>query len=1010
MTWRLSLTFLTLLRAASAQPDAAAGELHGSVVDPNEALVRSAGISARSADTGLVRRTVTDDSGEYRFLLLPPGTYDIQIEKEGFQTQLVRAVQVTVGQVAIVDIRLALGGVRQVLEVTGAASILESERTHQASTLERTAIERLPIDRRDYLTFTLLAPGVVDSTALADNSDFRVPQTPTSGLSFYGSNGRGNSVTMDGGEVNGDSGGVRPTISQEAVQEFQINRSNYSAELGMASGGVINIVSKSGTNSMRGSLFGFFRHQELDAGDPFANVLRDGLLARVKPPSRRQQFGGTVGFPVKKDRTFVFLSFEGLRRDESSVVSVLTDPSIFQPTPEQNAVLERLPGAATTSLRAALSSPPSTVDLFTRNSGVFPFTTRDWKFSTRVDHRRGNAEQFFLRYTFDNSDETNANIHALVGATRGNSISLMDSTSIIGWTHSFSDHALNEAHFQWNYESFRVSSIEKFGPEVDIPGFGFFNRDFGLPSDSITRHYEIKDNVSYYRGSHNLKIGGQVLLRGIHTESQTLFGGRFTFGPLPGALVNPTLASTTLTALQAFNLGLAQTFQYASGDPTVTAMLPYYGLFVQDSWKIRPNLTLSLGVRYELDVRRDPMPTDTNNFAPRFAFAWNPFHDQKTAVRGGYGIYYSPIYFQIDYVVNALGEIQGRRPIAQVFSSIQTPGPAAANNIFTTLLRQGVIGVPTPARSIMPADLKQFGLAFSHTGPLPPLTVLFENSPDYVNPYSQQASLAIERKITNDLTLSVAYTFVRTLKIPRARDKNLLTPPVDPRLGVRVWSTPYFANPLVAQLNVYESTANALYSGLVLEVKKRLSRSFSLNGNYTFSRAMDDVVDFNSDFQANDQTNLRAEHALSSFDQRHKIVVYGFWTAPGSVELAPIFRANSARPFNLLAGIDLNQDRHSTSDRPLFAGRNTGIGPNFWTFDLRLSRKIALSESRSVELIAEGFNLFNHLNFASINNTVGNIAGPFNLRGRSDRNPSEPLGFTSAFDARRIQLGVRLRF
>jgi hypothetical protein len=251
---------------------------------------------------------------------------------------------------------------------------------------------------------------------------------------------------------------------------------------------------------------------------------------------------------------------------------------------------------------------------------------------------------------------------------------------------------------------------------------------------------------------------------------------------------------------------------------------------------------------------------------------------------------------------------------------------------------------------------------------------------------------------------------VRTLKIPRARDTNLLRAPVDPTLGIRVWSTPYFVSPLLAQRNVYEATANALYNGLILEVRKRFSKSFALNASYTFSKALDDVVDYNSDFQANDQTNLRAEHALSSFDQRHKVVIFGHWQAPGGFELAPIFRANSSRPFNLLAGADLNQDRHSTTDRPVFAGRNTGIGPSFWTFDLRLGRRFAVGEGRYLEFTAEGFNLFNHLNFASINNTVGNISGPFNLEGRPDRNPSEPLGFTSAFDTRRIQLGVRFRF
>jgi hypothetical protein len=1004
-------TTLVLSLGAKAQSDVASGELHGSVTDPSGAVVPGAKVTVTSDMTGLARAAETNEQGEYRILLLPPSVYDVRVEKVGFRTRVLRDVRVTVGQIAILDVHLELGSPTFVVEVSAQPALLESQRSHQADTLEEQFVHGLPIDRRDYLSFTLLAPGVVDSSALADNADFRVTQTKDSGLSFYGSNGRGNSITIDGGEANDTAGGVRLTLSQEAVQEFQINRSNYSAELGGASGGVINIVSKAGANKARGTAFAFFRTDKLDAADPFAKVLSDDGLSRIKPPADRQQFGASLGLPIRKDKIFLFAAIEGLNRDESSVVSVLTDMSIFQPTPEQNAILDRLPAPAAAVLRAALTSPPSTIEMFTRNSGVFPFVTDDWKFSVRLDHQVSNSNHFLFRYNYGNVNETNASIRALVGASRGSELHKFDSTSLLGWSHTFSNRAMNEARFQWNYENFQVSSLERFGPEINISGFGFFNRDIFLPHYTIERRYNVKDDFSYFRGSHNLKFGGLALARGNRTAAHTFFDGRFGFGPLPGGLVNAALASTTITGLQAFNLGLAQSYQQGFGDPTVLSTDPFYGLYIQDSWKVRPNLTLNIGLRYELDDRRDPIPTDTNNFAPRFAFAWDPFNDKKTAVRGGYGIFYSPIYYQIDYVVNALGIINGHRQIAQVLTTIQTAGPAAANNIFTTLRRQGVIGVPTPTRMITSADLAQFGITITHTGAIPPYTVLFENSAEYVNPYSQQASLGIERELTRDLSVSATCTFVRTLKITRARDKNLLLAPVDPQLGIRVWSPPYFVDPLLFQFNVYEPTARAFYSGAVFEVRRRFSGSFSLSGNYTFNRATDEVVDYGSDFQANDQTNLRAERALSSFDQRHKLVIYGLWSAPGRLQVAPVFRANSARPFNLLVGADLNQDRHSTTDRPAFAGRNTGIGPCFWSFDLRLAHKVFLRESRSLELIAEAFNLFNRLNFASVNNLgLGNLTGPFNLKGRRDRNPSEPLGFTSAFDPRRIQLGVRLSF
>ena len=818
---------------------------------------------------------------------------------------------------------------------------------------------------------------------------------------------------MDGGEVNDSNGGVRSTVSQDAVQEFQINRSNYSAELGAATGGVINIVTRSGTNQLHGSLFGFFRHASLDAGDPFARVLRSDRMERIKPPSQRQQFGAALGMPLKKDRTFLFAAAEGLIRNESSVVSLLTDRSIFRPTPQQEAVLSQLPAETAGQLRSLLTSPPSTVALFERNSGAFPFATHDWKFSVRLDHHSARRGQFFLRYNFATSHEQNANLQALVGATRGTDMKLFDSTAIVGWTRSFSDRFLNEARVQWGYGRLFADSVEKFGPEIRIEGFGHFNRDFLLPSRSLDRRYQIKDNVTYVRGPHILKAGAEILVRGTDLLSSTTFGGRFSFGDLPGALLGiPNLPpSFTINALQAFNLGLPQAMIYGSGNPTVAGTYPYYGFYVQDSWKARPNLTLDFGVRYELDTRTAQVPTDTNNIAPRFGFAWDPFRDKKTTVRGGYGIYYAPLHFLVDWSSTAVGVIDGYRQIAIVVPTLLDPGPSNVANIFGTLRRQGVITVPTPTRSIQPADLAQFGIHFTHTGPIPPFSLLAASSSDLVNPYAHQASLAVERQIGQDWAVSIEYGFVRTLKLYRLRDRNLLPAPVDPSLGIRVWNSPqYFADPLIGQNNFFEPIVRSFYSGMIVEVRKRFRRSFSLGGNWTFSRSTDEAVDYVRDYQAADQTNLRAERALSSFDQRHKLVAYGLWTAPGGFQLSPIFRANSARPFNLIVGFDLNQDRNDTTDRPPGAGRNTGIGPNFWTIDLRLARTIPFRESLSAELTLEAFNLFNRLNFASINNIVGNIPPPFNLRGRHDRSPSEPLGFSSACDPRRIQWGVRIRF
>jgi Carboxypeptidase regulatory-like domain len=1059
----LAMICATLPSLAFAQAGGATAEIKGKITDPNGSVIAGAAVTVTDAEKGISRTATSDEQGEYRLLSLTPGNYNLKVEATGFAQQVYGGLQVTVGQTLEKDFALQVGGASEAITVTDEAPTIETEKTQQSNTINEQAIRNLPIDRRDYLTFTLLAPGVVDSNAMADNTDFRVAQTPQSGISFYGSNGRGNSVTMDGAEANDFSGGVRSTLSQDAVQEFQINRSNYNAELGGASGGVINIVSKTGTNNVRGSVFGFFRNQALDAADPFAIVLDEttNIPRRIKPDANRQQYGGTIGFPIIKDRTFFFGGYEGLRRRESSTVPVLTDLSIFQPTAAQITTINRLasdtsttpvpcltgepnltPAACAVALQTALTAKPSTQALFRQNSGVFPFTSDSNAFSLRFDHRANDKNQFFLRYNFTDSTEGNQSTRALVGISRSNNVENLDSTIVGGWTHIFSPNLINETRLQWNYRKFDVLPNDPNGPELNVTGFGFFNRDIFLPALIKERRYEIADNLTYVRGAHRLKFGASVLIRHGAFESHTFFGGRFGFSTLPGALLSPQLATTSINQLQSLDLGLPTSYQQGFGDPTVKGTIPFYAFYGQDTWNVRPNLTFNYGLRYEIDDRLDPLPTYKKNFGPRVGFAWDPLNDKKTSVRGGYGIFYSPTYFQIDYVVNALNEIDGFRQIPQILTTFNAANPLAVNgpvNIFRTLRQQGVIGIPDTTRTITPADLTQFGINISQTGPRNPLTVLFRADQNYRNQMAQQASLSFERELAPGLSASASYIWVLTQHATRARDINLLPRPVFPGSGIPEWTARSgcagaglancFREPLLFQEIIYESAASALYHGAIFEVSKRFGGHFAIAGNYTFSRAIDEVTDYNSDFRANDQTNTRLERALSAFDQRHKVVIYAVLQSPyknralADFTLTPIFRANSGRPFNLLTGSDVNGDRSTSGDRPPFVGRNTGIGPNFWTFDLRLARRIGLgSEARNLELAFEAFNLFNRLNFASVNNTVGALppgAAPFGnpdlaatvrVEGRRDRGPSQPLGFTSAFDTRRIQLGLRLRF
>lgn len=1054
------LGLVTLMAAicltSFGQAGVSTSEIKGRIADPNGAVVTGATVTATDTGKGVVRTATTDDQGEYSFLTLPPGTYNIRVEAGGFSSQVKNAVQVTVGQTADQDFALQIGDASATVEVSADPPIIDTNKTQQSTTINERYIQELPIDRRDYLTFTLLSPGVVDSTSLADNTDFRVAQTPTSGISFYGNNGRGNSITVDGAEANDQGGGVRANLSQEAVQEFQINRSSYNAEFGGASGGVINIVAKTGKNNVYGSAFAYFRHQSLDAGDPFAFVLNGSTLTRIKPDANRQQFGGSLGGPFSQDRTFFFGAYEGLRKRESAAVPLLTNLNIFQPTPGQNAILTTLAASTdatpvpcvtgvavpratcATILRGVLTVDQPVQDLFRNNSGVFPFPSDSHALSFRVDHVPSPSNSFYVSYRFNDREDGNQATRALLAFSRSNNVAVLDHNIIGSWTHIFDSSMTNELRVQGNYNELFVESNDPNGPELNVAGFGFFNRDIFLPSFNFDRRYQVTDDFTVDRGNHRMKFGGSFLLRDGFFDSKTFFSGRFGFGTLPGGLVSPQLATTTINALQSLDLGLPQSYQQGFGDGLVGAKLPYYSVYGQDTWKALSNLTLNYGLRYEIDTRRKPLRTSYGSIGPRVGFAYDPFKEGKTIIRGGYGMFYAQVPFVIDYVVQSLNEIDGRRQIPQVLTTLNAANPLALNgpiNIFRTLRAQGVIGIPTTTRTITPADLAQFGINISQTGPRNPLTVIFRADPTYRNPRAQQGSFGIEHEFAPGFSVSAGYVWALTQFITRARDINLLDRPIGPR-GIREYSAASgcagaailtcFRDPSLFQEIIYESAASANYNGLIIEFQKQFSGNFSIAGNYTLSEAFDQVTDYNSDFRAFDQLNDNPEYSLSAFDQRHKFVIYSIISSPyrnpflGGFTFTPIIRANSGRPFNLLAGSDVNGDRSSNGDRPLLRlngldqgpiGRNVGKGPSFATFDMRVTKRIGFSESMSLDLTVEAFNLLNRLNFASVNNTVGAFyPTTVNVRGDRTVGPSSPLGFTSAFDPRRIQLGAKFRF
>jgi Carboxypeptidase regulatory-like domain/TonB dependent receptor len=1145
-----------LLLAASvhAQGVGASGGINGTVLDPSGAVVPKASVTAVETATAATYSAVTDNTGQYRFLGLAPATYTVTIHATGFQTQVKQGVLVSVGETATVIFHLSVATAGQAVEITAQPVGIDTQRGSQANTVSQQYIANLPIDRRDYLTFTLLLPGVSNSTRLADDQDYRVKQTPQSGLSFYGSNGRGNSVTVDGGEDGDDAGGVRPTVSQDAVEEFQVNRSDYAADLGGASGASINIVTKGGTNQFHGSLFSFFRNHAMDAEDPFAfsQALQPGetfnplapnsQAVPIKNSLERYQWGGSAGGPIKKNKTFLFVAFENLRQDAQTAVPLLLNTSILRPTAAQQAVINTLAGEGnapvtcftgapmqsaascaadltaglTVSQLTGLSAGQSAINTFLvnqleSNGGLFDYNTRNYLASARLDHRVSDADQLTLTYRFAHDLEENPDVQSLTGYSAGSSVHNYDDTILGAWYHQFSPESQNELRLQWDYDSFNVIPNEPGEVGLQIPGFANnLGTNIFIPSLTILRRYEFADNVTVTRGRHTIKFGGSELLRGNHTESDTFFPGRFVFGSLPAALISPQLASTTINPLQSASFGLPQIYQQGFGNPDYPAYTrPLTGLFVQDSWNVTSNFTLNYGVRYELDSQFDPLNTYYKDFAPRVSIAWDPFNDQKTVIRAGYGIFYGPIDAQIPQVDLSLGVLNANRTaVENQHNTSQVPdqvdnldatcgigvtafGPAGvivpgngkspcnryisiyvdpltptplpflqtSAQVFQGLFAQGLIQCTTPAAGnaacITPAAVAPYGIFAQNSGQISPLTVLFSNQPNYRPPYSEQASVEIERQITSSFSAGISGIYSHTLHLPVAIDTNLLpTTPMSTvtlangqTVSYRNWNTsaatdplggteglpcaanPYlcFVNPLIIQNNQYTSASSALYEGLILEMSKRFSDRFTLFGNYTYSKAFDTSTDFNSDYGPQDPTDLGLDRGLSAFDERHKVVFAGVFESPwqknpflSGFELSPIFTYHSGLPFNLLAGGEVNGDNHTTNERPIGAPRDTGLGPSYTDFDMRLDWKHKLGEAAGLEFTAEGFNVANHTNYASVNNEVSPLFGfqpgftTFNVHGIVPNfttvTPSTPLAFTSDFPKREIQLAVRLTF
>src|SRR5262245_56931458 len=609
----LFLLVLSLSPSAFAQSQSSTGNIEGQVKDPNGAAVPNVTVTATNLATGLAKSVQTNEEGIYRIAFLPPGSYKVETQNAtGFIPASYTNVVVTVGGQTPLDMQLAIGqSVVGMLDVSVEGQVVETTRTSVSSVVNERAIQNLPVNGRNFLDFATLTPGVV--------------REPTRGgdLSVGGQKGTLNSLQVDGADNNntffGQSfgrTGTRPPyqFSEESVQEFQVNQNGFSAEFGRAGGAVINVVTKSGTNQWHGSAFEYFRDESLNSNTPI-------LTARgaKRPKSQINQFGGTVGGPIKKDKAFFFATYDGQR----STIPNVVDPPNFS------------------------AQPANVQTLLGPKLGTYNIGRDQNVYMVKSDIRLNNSNLLVLRFNQQNFTGNNNENGGPLSVQEHSGNSVAKTTTFSGsLTSTLNNRTINEFRFQYGRDR-EPGTANSDAVEARIQtggGFLQLGRNNFSPRETTIKRWQFIDNISHTIGEHNVKFGADLNFDRIFNFFPGLFNGQYTFNSY---------------ALFASNTPASYTQNFpgpgTSGGTTFPNMQDY-GFFVQDDWRFNPRLTLNLGLRYDYQKLAHPTVNnpsaalaaaglstttqvrDGNNFSPRIGFSYAI--DEKTVVRGGYGIFY----------------------------------------------------------------------------------------------------------------------------------------------------------------------------------------------------------------------------------------------------------------------------------------------------------------------------------------------------------------------------------
>jgi hypothetical protein len=930
-----SAMFLLCAVDAHAQASRVGATLEGIVSDTTGAVIPSTKVALHNPLTNQSRSVSSDGQGFFRAEQLAVGTYEVGVEQTGFAPYRHPGVVLSLGQTVHLDIVLSPASASEKVTVSAQPSAIDTSQTSVVSSVDLERIEELPVRSRNYLDFVLLAPGVSRSPA-ASAVGGSTPLTG-SGFTFGGLRPRSNNVSIDGLDNNDEyTGSSRTELSPEIVQEFQVVNNGLSAESGGASGGSINVITRSGTNTVHGDAFLSAQDGAFNARDPFETESGE-------PSFRRFRAGFALGGPVVKNKTFYYAAVE--QEHNRGQLGSDIDPTVVSSI---NAFLATgaLPGLATRQITTTFS----------------PIARAETEAAGKLDHQLTKNTSLMLRYAFTNNRESGDafNTGGLIDASARGSSFASDNALLGSLTTVLGSEAVSDLRFQVATRHAVLRTNEPLGPEIDIAGLVTFGRPYAGISERRENHYQASDTYTRTRGKHLWKVGGTVNRVRLRADVPDGFDGVYLFASLGDFLA-----------------GTPNQFRQAFGNSNVDFPVTSFGGFVQDHWSLARQLTVDLGVRYDFERLPAGFNQDTNNVSPRIGLAWSP--SPKWVFRAGYGVFFDR------YVLGDLTRAIEKNG-SQAFEQV-ADGNAAASLFAATQGGPLVAAVSGIAPSIFRSD-PQMATPYSQQASAGAEYLLAKN-------LTLRADYLFVRGLKLPRTLNV--NLLSPVVLTLANASGLGVPnPTPQQIGREVFSSGRL-NSQFGDIYQLQNSASSTYNGISFTLNRRMSDELAFSASYTLSKTFDDASDF--DEQPQNPSDLRAENGVSRQHQQQRIVFNALWELPigdeeekggkseentgwltrtfSHIEVAPILTLESGRPVNPLTGLDSNQSHaFPLSARPLDLGRNSLNTPALATMDFRVLKYFPFSGVKRLDVVAEFFNLFNSANVSQINPVFGSDLTP----------------------------------